>query len=507
MNTPLSQHPIEPTFALRPANLTFLRSGPRMLIDGKLDKAAKGGLIEVRNPATGEVIAQVPEATAPDVDRAVRAARKAFDTGPWSRMSPAERAKFVYRLGEIIERHSEEFAELESLDNGKPIAEARIADVPISYNTFYYMSGWSTKIAGSTLNPSVPGEVLAYTLREPIGVVGQIIPWNFPLMMAAWKLAPALAAGCCVVLKAAEDTPLSALRLAELILEEAEFPPGVINIITGYGEGAGAALAAHPLVDKIAFTGSTEVGKLIVKAAAGNLKRVTLELGGKAPTIVFPDADLDRAIPGVTLGSFFAQGQVCVAATRIYAHEKIFDKLMQGVSDAAVKIKVGPGLDPTTQMGPLVSAQHLKRVSGYVQSGRDEGANVLVGGEGPQNSNGYFIKPTILTNVHRQMTIAREEIFGPVVIAQAFSDDTLDALAAEANDTEYGLAASVWTQNASVAQKMAKRIKAGTIWLNCHHVFDPVLPFGGYKQSGWGRENGAEALQNYLETKTVTMVL
>jgi phenylacetaldehyde dehydrogenase len=505
MNLHVANNPAAASLA--PAVKAFLDNGPKFLIDGKLVTAKAGATIDVRDPATAQIVARVPEARAEDIDIAVKAARKAFDQGPWSRLTAAERGKLVYKLGEIIERHAEKFAQLESLDNGKPISEARAADIPISYNTFYYMAGWATKISGSTLSPSVPGEVHSYTLREPVGVVGQIIPWNFPLMMAAWKLAPALAAGCTVVLKAAEDTPLSALLLAQLIVEEADFPPGVINIVTGYGEGAGAPLAAHPLVDKVAFTGSTEVGKLIVKAAAGNLKRVTLELGGKAPTIVFPDADLDRAIPGVTLGSFFAQGQVCVAATRIYAHKSIFDKLMQGVSDAAAKIKVGPGLDPATQMGPLVSAEQLKRVSGYVQSGRDEGGRVLIGGDGVPGSEGYFLKPTIFTNANPTMKIVREEIFGPVVVAQAFDDAELEALAAEANNTEYGLAASVWTQNASVAHKMARRIKAGTIWLNCHHVFDPVLPFGGYKQSGWGRENGAQALENYLETKAVTMVL
>lgn len=504
----MNTHVPSPTAVdVAPAVQAFLDSNPKFLIDGELVGAKAADTIEVRNPATAQVIAKVPEGRAEDVDAAVRAARKAFDEGPWSRMTPAERGKLVYKLGEIIERHAEEFAQLESLDNGKPISEARQADVPIAYNTFYYMAGWATKIGGATLAPSVPGEYHSYTLREPIGVAGQIIPWNFPLMMAAWKLGPALAAGCTVVLKAAEDTPLSALRLAQLIVEEADFPPGVINILTGYGETAGASLAAHPLVDKVAFTGSTEVGKLIVKAAAGNLKRLTLELGGKAPTIVFPDADLDLAIPGVTLGSFFAQGQVCVAATRIYAHKSVFDRLIEGVSDAAAKIKVGPGLDSATQMGPLVNAGQLDRVSGYVQSGRDEGATVQVGGKRLLDTDGYFLEPTILTNATPDMTVVREEIFGPVVVAQAFDDWELDKLAAEANNTEYGLAASVWTQNASVAHKMARRIRAGTVWLNCHHVFDPVLPFGGYKQSGWGRENGAAALENYLETKAVTMRL
>ncbi len=499
--------PSSTAVALAPAVQAFLDSGPKFLIDGKLVGSEAGGAIDVRNPATAQVVATVPEAREADIDLAVKAARRAFDDGPWTRMTPAERGKLVYRLGEIIERHAEEFAQLESLDNGKPISEARAADVPIAYNTFYYMAGWATKIAGSTLSPSVPGEFHAYTLREPVGVVGQIIPWNFPLMMAAWKLAPALTTGCTVVLKAAEDTPLSALRLAQLIVEEADFPPGVINIVTGYGETAGASLVAHPLVDKVAFTGSTEVGKLIVKAAAGNLKRLTLELGGKAPTIVFPDADLDLAIPGVTMGSFFAQGQVCVAATRIYAHKSIFDKLIEGMTEAAGSIRVGPGLDTATQMGPLINGAQLERVTGYVQSGRDEGAHVQVGGDGFPESPGYFLKPTILTDATPTMKVVREEIFGPVVVAQAFDDSELDKLAAEANNTEYGLAASVWTQNASVAHKMARRIRAGTVWINCHHVFDPVLPFGGYKQSGWGRENGASALENYLETKAVTMRL
>lgn len=483
----------------------FLDRGPRFLIDGEMTLAAAGGEIDVRNPADARVVAKVPEAREDDIDRAVRAARRAFDEGPWSRMTPADRAKLVWKLGELIERHAEEFAELEALDNGKPITEARLADVPIAYNTFYYMAGWATKLGGSTLSPSVPREMHAYTLREPVGVVGQIIPWNFPLMMAAWKIAPALAAGCTLVLKAAEDTPLSALRLAELV-QEAGFPPGVVNIVTGYGATAGAAIAAHDLVDKVAFTGSTEVGRKIVGAASGNLKRVTLELGGKAPTIVFPDADLESTIKGVTLGGYFAQGQVCVATTRLYAHKSVFDRVVEGVADAASKIRVGPGLDPTTQMGPLVSAKQLDRVAGYVGSGKDEGATVLAGGRTVDGA-GYFIEPALLTDTRPDMKVVREEIFGPVVVAEAFDDDGLDALAAEANNTIYGLAASVWTSNVGLAHKMARRIKAGTVWVNCHHVFDPSLPFGGYKQSGWGRENGAQVLDAYLETKSVITAL
>jgi len=483
----------------------YLARGPRFLIDGQLVEAAAGRLLDVRNPATGAVIVKVPEGDAADVDLAVHAARRAFDSGPWSRMKPADRARLVWRLGELIEQHQEELAQLESLDNGKPVAEARAADLPISYNTFYYMSGWATKVSGSTLSPSAPGDYHSYTLKEPVGVVGQIIPWNFPLMMAAWKLAPALATGCTVVLKAAEDTPLTALRLAELVLE-AGFPAGVVNILTGYGETAGAALAAHPLVDKIAFTGSTEVGKRIVQAASKDLKRVSLELGGKTPTIVFSDADLDAAVRGATLGSFFAQGQVCVATTRLYVHKKAFDRVVDGVASAAEKIRVGPGLDPASQMGPLVSATHFDRVTGYLKSGRDDGVSVRTGGQ-RVGDQGYFLRPTVLTHARPDAAVLREEIFGPVVVAQPFDDDDLEQIAAEANNTPYGLAASVWTRDVSKAHQMARRLKAGTVWINAHHVFDPVLPFGGYKQSGWGRENGAEVLDNYLQTKAVTLAL
>ena len=484
----------------------FFSRQHRMLIDGRFVLAASGKTFPVYNPATGEVVAQVPEAETEDVDRAVIAARRAFDEGPWTRkMSNSERGQLLWKLADLLQENLEEFAEIESLDNGKPLSVARVADVPLAVDMFRYMAGWATKITGSTLAFSSPGAFHSYTMREPIGVVGQIIPWNFPLLMAAWKLAPALAAGCTVVLKVAEQTPMSGLRLAELF-DQAGFPPGVVNILTGFGEGAGAPLAAHPLVDKIAFTGSTEVGKLIVKASAGNLKKVSLELGGKSPAIIFPDADLERAIPGTASAIFFNQGQCCCAGSRLFVHESVYDKVLQGVSDIAGGITMGPGLDPQTGMGPLVSEEQFDKVTGYIDSGVKEGARVAAGGK-RHGDRGYFVQPTVLTNTKPSMKVVREEIFGPVVCAESFSDADLDRMAREANDTVYGLAASVWTRDLSTAHKMARRIRSGTVWINCHNVFDASLPFGGYKQSGWGREMGEEVLHNYTEVKAVTAAL
>ena len=484
----------------------FFSRQQRMLIDGRFVLAASGKTFPVYNPATGEVVAKVPEAETEDVDRAVIAARRAFDEGPWTRkMSNSERGQLLWKLADLLQENLEEFAEIESLDNGKPLSVARVADVPLAVDMFRYMAGWATKITGSTLSFSTPGTFHSYTMREPIGVVGQIIPWNFPLLMAAWKLAPALAAGCTVVLKVAEQTPMSALRLAELF-DQAGFPPGVVNILTGYGEGAGAPLAAHPLVDKIAFTGSTEVGKLIVKASAGNLKKVSLELGGKSPAIIFPDADLERAIPGTASAIFFNQGQCCCAGSRLFVHESVYDKVLQGVSDIASGINMGPGLDPQTGMGPLVSEEQFDKVTGYINSGVKEGAKVAAGGK-RHGDRGYFVQPTVLTNTKPDMKVVREEIFGPVVCAESFSDADLDRMAREANETIYGLAASVWTRDLSTAHKMARRIRSGTVWINCHNVFDASLPFGGYKQSGWGREMGEEVLHNYTEVKAVTAAL
>jgi phenylacetaldehyde dehydrogenase len=483
----------------------FLGRTPRMLIDGKMVGAVSGKTFAVYNPATGGVIANVPEGDKADVDLAVAAARRAFDERRWGRITPSERGRILWRIADLIERDLEEMAELESIDNGKPYAVARVADLPLAADMFRYMGGWATKITGSTLPLSLPGEYLSYTVREPVGVVGQIIPWNFPLLMAAWKIAPALAAGCTIVLKAAEQTPLTALRLAEII-QEADVPPGVVNIVSGFGETAGAALAAHPDVDKVAFTGSTEVGKLIVQAAAGNLKKVSLELGGKSPAIILPDADLDIAISGAANAIFFNHGQCCCAGSRLFAHKSVYDKVVAGVADIASKIKVGPGLDPASEMGPLVSDEQFDRVTGYIEDGRQSGAKVAVGGNRVGNL-GYFVAPTVLENTTPGMKVVREEIFGPVVCTEPFGDDDLDAIARQANDTIYGLAASVWTRNGGTAHKLASRIRSGTVWINCHNVFDASLPFGGYKQSGWGREMGEEVFHNYTEVKAVTAAL
>ncbi len=479
----------------------FLAKEPKLLIDGKWLPAASGKTFAVEDPATEETIARVPAGEKADVDLAVAAARRAFESGPWSRISPADRSRMVWRLGDLLEQHADEFAELEALDNGKPVTNARKGDVQGSIGMFRYMAGWATRLNGETIPVSSPGNWHAYTLREPIGVVGQIIPWNFPLMMAAWKLAPALAAGCTIVLKPAEQTPLSALRLGELI-QEAGIPDGVVNIITGFGETAGAALAEHPDVDKIAFTGSTEVGKLILKAAAGNLKRVSLELGGKSPAIVFPDADLELAISGTAAAIFYNQGQCCTAASRLFAHKSIYDRLVSGIVAEAGKLKIGHGLDRSVHLGPLVSREQHERVTGFIDSGRSQGAEVVTGGS-KADSRGYFVEPTVLAKTNRDMRVVREEIFGPVLCVQSFDDEDLDAVARFANDTEYGLQASIWTQNLSLAHRMARKIKAGTICINTHNYGDPAWPFGGYKQSGWGREMGKEVMEHYTETKSV----
>jgi aldehyde dehydrogenase (NAD+)/phenylacetaldehyde dehydrogenase len=475
----------------------FLEGTKKLYINGSFIESANGKTFETVNPATGEMLARVAEAEEEDINRAVEAARDAFDNGPWSRMGTAERSRLIYKLADLIEENKQELAELESLDNGKPMRELIAADLPLTIEHFRYYAGWSTKIMGQTI-PS-QGNFFTYTRHEPLGVVGQIIPWNFPLLMAAWKLGAALATGCTVVLKPAEQTPLSALYLAELI-EEAGFPKGVVNIVPGYGETAGAPLVNHKKIDKIAFTGSTSVGKAIMRQASETLKKVTLELGGKSPNIILPDADLTKALPGALNGIMFNQGQVCSAGSRLYIQKKQYDNVVADLASTAKNIKVGIGLDQETEMGPLVSSEQHNTVKRYIESGKSQGAELVAGGKVPFEK-GYFMEPTIFANVDDSMTIAKEEIFGPVVAAMPY--DTLDDLIDKANDTKYGLAAGVWTQDLKSAHYIANRLKAGTVWVNCYNAFDAAVPFGGYKQSGIGREMGSYALENYTEVKAV----
>src|SRR5882757_9784806 len=475
----------------------------KILIDNKWVASVSGKTFETVNPATGEVLASVAEADAADVELAVKAARKAFHTkAHWRRMSASERGRLLNRLADLIEKHADELATLESLDNGKPKHVAAAADLPLVIACYRYYAGWADKIQGKTI--PISGDYFCYTRHEPVGVVGQIIPWNFPLLMQAWKLAPALACGNTVVLKVAEQTPLSALRVGELILE-AGFPEGVVNILPGYGPTAGAAIARHMDVDKVAFTGSTEVGHLIMKASAeSNLKRVTLELGGKSPNIVFADADMEEAIEGAHFALFFNQGQCCCAGSRLFVEDKAYDEFVQKSAERAKRRVVGDPLNKATEQGPQVDAEQFKKVLGYVESGKQEGAKLVAGGD-RVGDRGYFVAPTVFADVKDDMKIAQEEIFGPVMSILKFKD--MDELVDRANKTIYGLAAAVWTRDIGKAHHVANNVRAGTVWVNCFDVFDAAAPFGGFKQSGLGRELGEYGLQQYSEIKTVTIQL
>ncbi len=456
------------------------------------------------NPATGKVFAKAAAAGPADIDRAVRAARAAFDSGPWPSMPPIERAQLIWKLADAVEAAADEIAYILSLDNGMPMMMAKFAGAFGTARNLRYMAGWCGKVDGAVPTPAEANK-LAYTLKEPVGVVGAITPWNFPFAMEADKVGQAMAAGCTLVLKPAELTPLGAILLARLV-QEVGVPPGVINIVTGYGDPAGKALVEHPDVDKIAFTGSTATGKWIVQAAAATLKRVTLELGGKSPTFIFPDADLERAIPGAAMSVFANAGQICVAGSRLYVHKKVFDQVVEGVSRMAKGLKVGPGLEPDSQMGPLISERQLERVSGYIESGKSEGAQILVGGE-RRAGEGYFLNPTVLAQTDRSMKVMREEIFGPVVCAMPIDDEDLDRIARVANDTTYGLSAYIWSRDVSIVHKLARKIRAGTIQVNGGVGLDPAVPFGGYKQSGWGRERGRDGIESLTETKSIGISL
>jgi aldehyde dehydrogenase (NAD+) len=485
--------------AMKP--LTTYDGPTQLLIDGQWREAVSGKRFDTVNPATGEVITSVAEADKADIDLAVKAARKAFEEGPWGKMSATDRGRLISKLADLIMEHRDELAALETMDNGKPISDARNIDVPLVADCLEYYAGWANKVHGETI--PVPGPFLNYTLREPMGVVGQIVAWNFPLLLAAWKVGPALATGNAIVLKPAEQTPLTALRLGELCLE-AGIPAGVVNVVPGFGPTAGASLVAHPDVDKISFTGEYITGQTIMREAAGTLKRVTLELGGKSPNIVFADADLDAAVAGSMMGIFWNQGEVCSAGSRLFLQESVYDQFMDKLVGQVSKMKVGDPTDPSTQVGALISEEHLNKVLRYINSGKQEGATVRTGGDQP-SKRGYFVSPTVFDGVKDSMKIAREEIFGPVLSVIRFKD--VEEVAPRANNTFYGLAAAVWTRDVGKAHAMARRLKAGTVWVNTYNMISSLSPFGGYKMSGFGRDLGMHALEGYTQVKSVWVSL
>jgi phenylacetaldehyde dehydrogenase len=495
--------------ALRPDTAEFLQrraTGEGLLIDGAWRAATGGGMLATMDPASNTEIGRIADATAADIDEAVGAARRAL--AGWKATTPANRARILWKIADVLEANIDRLAEIETLDQGKPLFVGRWAEIPGAIGQFRFFAGQAMAIEGATIDSSIDyqpagKQVSTWTRREPVGVVAAIVPWNSPLVLTAMKLAPALAAGCTIVLKPAEDTSLSALLLGELMVE-AGLPAGVLNIVTGLGASVGAALSSHPAVNKIAFTGSTQTGRAILDAAKTDFKRVTLELGGKSPAIVMADADLDLAIPGVANAIFFNAGQVCIAGSRLYAHRSVHDQVVEGVVRYGASLTMGHGLDAATQMGPLVSQRHAARVAGFVDTARGAGASVLSGGE-LLGEAGTFLAPTVVADVHADMEIVREEVFGPVVVVQPF--DEVEEVIAAANASQYGLAASVWTQSLSHAHRMSAAIEAGTVWINCHAMYDASLPIGGIKQSGWGRDSGRQALDSYLEWKTVCAVL